>query len=129
MALAKTVCTLSVGANEVAPLVSLQWAGREWANEDLTPFDSNLYTVRAPTLRTDGPITIRVSPLNEADTATAALITAATGDDPLEDIVLELGGLGTYSGEVIVTMQPQTDVALNLAATFVLTPTSQLALS
>lgn len=129
MALAKTTCSLSVGANAVTPLVSLNWAGREWANEDLTPFDSNLYTVRAPTLRTDGPVTIRVSPLDEADTATAALITAATGNDPLEDIVMDLGPMGTYSGEVIVTMQPQTDVQLNAAATFVLTPTSELTLS
>lgn len=129
MALAKTTCSLSVGANAVTPLTSLSWAGREWADEDITPFDEDLFTSLAPTLRTDGAVTIVTKPLDESDPATADLIAAATGDDPLVTITMVLGPLGTYSGEVIVTMQPQTDVKMNVAAQFVLKPTTELALA
>jgi len=120
--LAKTTCSLALGANTFGGNVEMSFGGITWATEDTTPFDANTYTTLVSTVKTNQPITIKLT-YNASDAAHAALLAAAQSG-ALTTFTFVAGALGTATafGAYVTNFQPVTGTKNLLAVQATITP-------
>lgn len=127
MALGKKATIKRSGQSTMTAVTNLDWAGMTWAMEETTPHDTNVYTTRNSTVRTDGPITFTLNPFSPSDTEHAALRSANIAGTA-EDIVITMPNGDTYSGSCYVSkFKPNTPTTGNLAFAVELTPAGEMA--
>jgi hypothetical protein len=107
--------------------MDIAWDGYAWATEETTPNDSNVYTTRAPTVRTDGPIALTLKPFNPSDADHAALRSANAAGTTVE-ITLTAPNGDAWDGTCAVTaFKPVTPATGLFAYTVTLTPLDAMA--
>lgn len=126
MALGKKATLKVSGGTAYDDLIALAWAGHSWAMEDVTAFDSGVFTETLPTVRTDGPITGTLI-YDPTDSDHAALYARAISGASATYVLTFPNGTSTATGDCYLTDWKWDTPAKGLMkANFTLTPAGSM---